>query len=101
MNEIKKLIDNKEKSEKKGLGVLGYKKDVKAFAIFWEQQGDNLAVVAADRLINFLIENDIDSKEARAYKKAQQDMNKFFIECWKERELERKEQERLMDDKSE
>ena len=85
---LRKSIENKgiSESEYECEKVLGSSQKVNAFAQFYEEMEDSLAVVAADKLMSFYSGLDVTGMEGDAYKKAQKDIGMFFARCWQERE---------------
>ena len=67
--------------------LLGSMFAVHRFGGFWAQHGDDMAVVAADALLDYVAsEAPVDSNSVAVYKLAQKDFMKFFLQCYKESE---------------
>lgn len=86
---IRKAINTPKTGEEDCKSLLESEGSVSEFADFWEKHGDDLATIAARKLLDF-VSGSYSSDEIDAYKKAQKDLSVFFIDCWKERDMRRK-----------
>tara|TARA_R100000656_G_scaffold112040_2_gene84062 strand:+ start:2214 stop:2501 length:288 start_codon:yes stop_codon:yes gene_type:complete len=89
---LRKYLTNR-KDVKFCQGVLGAKDKVSKFHQFWNTNGEDLMVVSAYLVHEFVTNNEFTPQELNAYKKAISDMGAFYHKCYEEREMERLEKE--------
>lgn len=85
---IRTAIKNKNKEGDIGdcAKLLGSMFAVHRFGGFWEHHGDDMQVVAANALLDYMANNSVGSDDVDAYKKAQSDFIKFFLQSLQESE---------------
>jgi len=84
---IRQFFKNQSKEGKECQKVLGNTKKLGEFAKFWENNGNDIAVVVAGKLIDFSTSREYTEKEFAAYKEGLQEVGIFLGLCWTEYEM--------------
>lgn len=90
---IQKSIDN-QKRKTNCEKMLGTNTAVNKFASFYDQNFDNLQIVAMARQLEFMNDPRNHIEDLPAYTKGIADMIKMFVDCYTEREKNREEAEK-------
>lgn len=93
INELRKYLSNQKREGMACEKILGTNTAVNKFAGFWDKSQDDLMVVAAVKLNEYLSGNTFTADELTAYRKGLADVSLFFAACSVEREEKIKEKE--------
>ncbi len=64
--------------------VVGTSAKVAKFSQFWDSNSDEMLILAASELHNYITDKHPDSKELIAFKLGQASVGGFFPQCWAE-----------------
>lgn len=88
--ELHNIHDNMQKAHKNhehALAVLGSEMKVSEIARFYEKNLSTLDTITASLIIDYLLKNEVDSKQAEAFKDGVLQFANFFQQCKIEMEL--------------
>lgn len=86
INELRKYLKNQKREGARCEKILGTNEAVNEFALFWDNFQDDLMIVAAVKLNEYLSGGSFNADELAAYRKGMADMSLFFAACKMERD---------------